>query len=222
MTAVAAFPVPPLPTRLRTAGRALFRLMRDPSQLERVFEIGIALNAGRLPEIIARVEAEPEGRRILQLRPSIDSRHVDFDALEKLPDGTLGREYVRFLRDNGIHPDVFTAPDLPDPRAAYIFQRIRQTHDLWHVLTGYKPDVDGEILLQAFTFAQLRAPSAFALSVTGAVRFGWRRRGFYRDFARAYRRGKATRRLATFYWEEHWDEPLSSLRAELACPPYQA
>ena len=43
MTAVAAaFPVPPLSARLRTAGRALFTLARDPSQLERVFEIGIA------------------------------------------------------------------------------------------------------------------------------------------------------------------------------------
>jgi ubiquinone biosynthesis protein Coq4 len=96
--------------------------------------------------------------------------------------------------------------------------RIRQTHDLWHVLTGYRPDVDGEILLQAFTFAQLRAPSALAIALMGAVRYGWRRRGFYQDFARAYRRGKATRPLATFFWEDHWKEPVTKLRGDLACP----
>jgi ubiquinone biosynthesis protein COQ4 len=219
MTSVATFPVPNRRERLRTAARGLFTLARDPSQLERVFEIGIALNAPRIPEMLAKLEADPAGKRLLDERPSIDSRHVDFDALEKLPDGTLGREYVRFLHDNGIHPDVFKAPDLPDPRAAYVFQRIRQTHDLWHVVTGYRPDVDGEILLQAFTFAQLRAPSALALAMMGAIRYGWRRRGFYRDFARAYRRGKDARRLATFYWEDHWQDPVARVRETLAVEP---
>ena len=41
----------------------------------------------------------------------------------------------------------------PDPRAAYLAQRMRQTHDIWHVLTGYATDVAGEVQLQAFTLA---------------------------------------------------------------------
>jgi ubiquinone biosynthesis protein Coq4 len=34
-------------------------------------------------------------------------------------------------------------------------QRTRQTHDLWHVLTGLGTDIPGEIALQAFTYEQL-------------------------------------------------------------------
>jgi len=214
----AAFVPEPLPRRLAEAARALADLARDPSRLDRVFDLGVALNAGRIPRILARLEADPETRRLLDEQPSIDSAHVDFDALERLPDGTLGREYVRFLRDNGISPDVFKRPNVGDDRVAFIMQRIRQTHDLWHVLTGYAPDLRGEILLQAFTYAQLRAPSALAITVLGLVRHGRGQRGFARDVRNAFRRGKAARKLATYRWENRWSAPLEDLRRELRCP----
>jgi ubiquinone biosynthesis protein COQ4 len=198
------------------AASALWDLARDPSRLDRVFDLGVALNAHRLPRLIARLEHDAEARRLLAERPSIDSRSVDFAALERLPDGTLGREYVRFLDDNKISPDVFKKPPLADERAAYVMQRIRQTHDLWHVLTGYAPDVRGEVLLQAFTYAQLKSPSALALTVLAALRHP--RPWLWRALGRAYRRGKATRPLATFRWEEHWHRPVAELRRELACP----
>ena len=89
------------------------------------------------------LSATEEGRRFFAERPRIDRTHVDFDGLRKLPDGTLGREYTRFLDENGITPDAFEElPRVGDPRAAWLMLRLRQTHDLWHVLTGYRPDVD--------------------------------------------------------------------------------
>lgn len=209
--------------RLARGGRALFALAKDPTQLERVFEIGEALNAGRaLPRMLDRIENDPEVRRLLAERPAIDTRHVDFDALAALPDGTLGREYVRFMRDNGIDPDVFPTPKVGDPRVSYVMQRIRQTHDLWHVLTGYTPDLGGEIVLQAFTFAQLGAPSAFMIALLGAVRHGYKVPSLLPKMRDAYRRGKKTRKLAAFYWEDHWADSLVDLRARLGCPPASA
>jgi ubiquinone biosynthesis protein COQ4 len=100
----------------------------------------------------------------------------------------------------------------------YAMLRLRQTHDLWHVLTGYAPDVPGEVLLQAFTFAHLGAPSALAIAAMGTVRFGWRTPGFFRRLRAAVRGGKATRELAAFRWEEHWGETVEELRRELGCP----
>lgn len=221
-TESSAYVVPPLPRRLAKAGRALFSLARNPGELERVFEIGEALNAPRIPGILEAIGRTPDGRRLLGERPSIDSKSVDFVALRALPDGTLGREYTRFLDDNGITPDVFQAPKIGDPRVAYVMQRVRQTHDLWHVLTGYTPDIAGELLLQAFTYAQLHAPSALAITLMGWVRFGRKQPGFYARLRQAYRRGRATAPLATFLWEDHWAEPVSELRARLACPPMAA
>ena len=217
-SATSTYVVPPLHARLGRAGRALFALAVDPSRLEQVFVIGESLNAHRIPELLERLEADPDTRRLLEERPRIDSAHVDFAALERLPDGTLGREYVRFLKDNAITPDVFQMPNIGDERMAYVMMRIRQTHDLWHVLTGYTPDVAGEVLLQAFTFAQLRAPSALAIAAMGTLRFGWRTPGFFRRLRAAVRGGKATKKLAAFRWEDHWAEPVSKLREELTCP----
>ena len=211
--------VPPLTTRLRRAASALATLSRDKGRLDQVLVFALAVNAPVLAKHAATVALDEDGARLMKDRPRIDGKHVDFAALEQLPDGTLGREYARFLKDNGISPEPFEAlPDVGDERAAYILQRLRQTHDLWHVLTGYTPDVAGEVLLQAFTFAQLGLPSAFFLALFGTVRFLLFRRGHLKALARAYRRGKATRFLPTVRWEDHWATPVAELREAFHCP----
>lgn len=211
--------VPPFLDRMRAALGALSRLMRDPGRLDQVLVFAQAVNARAIARAVAKVGQTEEGRRLFAEMPRIDRQHVDYDALRRLPDGTLGREYVRFLDDNGISPEPFEKlPEVSDPRAAYVMLRMRQTHDLWHVLTGYTTDVRGEVLLQAFMFAQVRIPSAFLLAFFGTLRWlKWTRRHF-RDLREAYRRGKATAPLATFRWEEHWETSVRELRERLHCP----
>lgn len=211
--------IPPLPERARVVARSLAVLLRDPGRLDQVLVMAQTINLPALGRALGRLDEDGAGRALLAERPRIDREHVDFDALARLPDGTLGREYVRFLTDHGITPDVFREPpDVGDERAAYVMLRLRQTHDLWHVLTGYAPDVQGEILLQAFTFAQLRAPSALVLATLGTLRWMGRWKGHLRALARAFRRGRQARFLATFRWEDHWATPVDDLRAMLACP----
>jgi ubiquinone biosynthesis protein COQ4 len=210
---------PTILLRAKTAVGAGLALLRDPGRLDQALVLTQAVNAGMAANSVVRIEATGEGKRLLEERPRIDRAHVDFEALRRLPDGTLGREYVRFLDDNGIGPEPFeTLPDIGDPRAAWLVLRMRQTHDLWHVLTGYRPDVEGEVLLQAFTYAQVRAPSALLIVVFGSLRLLSRGLGYLRALRHAFARGRATRFLATFRWEEHWDRPLAVLREELACP----
>ena len=194
-------------------------LARDHTRLDQVLVLTKAMNIGRLARVASTFTENPEGARLFAEKPRIDRAHVDFDALRKLPDGTLGREYTRFLDDNGITPDAFEAlPDVGDERIAWIMLRMRQTHDLWHVLTGYSPDVPGELRLQAFTYAQTGAPSALFLVVFGTVRWTLRKKGQVGRLFEAYRRGKATKFLPTFRWEEHWATPVTELRTMLDCP----
>ena len=42
--------------------------------------------------------------------------------------------------------------------ASYIMLRLRQSHDIWHVVTGFGTDKVGEIALKAFEVAQARRP----------------------------------------------------------------
>jgi ubiquinone biosynthesis protein COQ4 len=208
--------IPPFSVRVRTAVAALATLARDPGRLDQVLVLSQAVNLGALTRALGRLGADPEGLALLAEQPRLDRSSVDWDSLERLPDGTLGREYVRFLRSNGISPEPFEAlPDLGDARAAWVMLRLRQTHDLWHVLTGYAPDVRGELLLQAFTYAHLRAPSALLIAVLGSLRWAWGWKGQLAALRRAYRLGARARFLATFRWEDHWATPLSELRARL-------
>jgi ubiquinone biosynthesis protein COQ4 len=203
---------------------ALVELVKAIADLEDTQQVIKFLNLSNSgPSIRKRVEqffSDPAGRKLYEARRAIDSRTVDLDALAALPEGTLGRAYATFLRSRGLTPAAFDgAPKgITDSRQSYLFQRLRQTHDLWHVATGCSTDFIGEIALQAFTFAQLRAPGNGILAVTAALRTAHLHRGIVRRMLELYRAGRHANRLPTFPWEDHWTTPLAEVRAMLGLP----
>lgn len=203
--------------RWRRALGALAKVMADPDRTDQVLEFGIYANAGTLNSRVHRFYDDPRGQLLYAQRRTLDSKTVDLDALGRLPEGTLGRAYADFMRSHGITPEIFdgTPPQVADPRVAYVIQRIRQTHDLWHVVTGYETDPLGEIVLQAFTFAQVGAPSSGILAVAGTLRGLRERRTLPREVIAAYRRGWRAERMPTFLWEDHWETPLATVREML-------
>jgi ubiquinone biosynthesis protein COQ4 len=203
--------------RLRLGFGALARLKADPDDTQAALDAALNLNARQMPRVRAMFARSEEGARVLHERPAIDCKHVDLARLAQLPEGTLGRSYSRFLTSRGLTPEVFVAPrELRDEDSRYIAQRLRQTHDLWHVLTGYDTDVLGEIELQAFTFAQLKMPFAFVIASFG-VFFGKHgsRLGAARRVLRAYVRGLRAEPLCFRAYEERFATPLERVRAEL-------
>ncbi|MFO0658397.1 MAG: Coq4 family protein [Polyangiaceae bacterium] len=192
---------------------ALRVLMNDPDRTDLVLVMGTHINASAAPGMLAQFNESESGRKLLNDRPAIDRTTVSLDELAKLPEGTLGREYARMMRDNGLTPDIFSPPDnVAHPDVVYISQRLRQVHDLWHVLTGYSTDVAGEVELQAFTYAQIQAPSSLLIATLGSLRY---RKSGGRLFSRAwaaYRRGQRAHGLATFNYEDHWATPVSELK----------
>lgn len=207
--------------RWKRAVSALRKVLADPDRTDQVLEFLGVINSGRSTSArIERFFADPAARKLYDEHRAIDSRTVDLDALAALPEGTLGRAYATFLRSRGLTPDVFdgSPPGISDPRLSYVVQRMRQTHDLWHVVTGCNTDPAGEIALQAFTFAQVRAPGNAILAVTGALRGVRQKPGIVRDMIALYRRGKRANRLVSFAWEDHWATPLAEVRAMLGLP----
>jgi len=202
-----------------SAFSALSVLTRDPGRLDQVLVLGEAVNRAAAEQVWGRLTGTPEGESLARDRPRLNRDTVDFEVLAALPDGTLGREYVRFLSDNKITPDAFHSdPAFEDDQAVFMSARMRQTHDLWHVITGFSPDVHGEIVLQAFTYGQTGAPSAWLIGVLGVLRYGKLRPAFVRECLRAYRLGKAAPFFGAMYWEKRWERPVRELRAELGLP----
>lgn len=208
--------------RLALGARALTTLLRNPDDTRQVFLLGLVANAPAFPRFLARIVASDEGDALLRDRPSIDRKHVDWDALRALPPDTLGGAYARYLDENGLDPDLFQAPPgLPDT-VSYIAKRTRQTHDIWHVLTGYKPDVAGEIALQAFTFAQTQMPSSGLIALFGSLKFAPRAPRAVFMTIDGLRRGRRARFLTTVRWEDHWQDTLDDVRRMFGIEPARA
>lgn len=211
-------------TRLRTGLHALEVLKDDPANPY----YGPLLNACLDTETyakLARIWREgPEGRRLLDERPTLQGRELDLGALGRLPDGTLGREFVRYFEANGIEPFISAFPVESD--VDYLSKRYRETHDLCHVITGYGTDERGEMELQAFMLGNLGLRQAIlilAISVPRQIKQqGGKGMGAYLGRLRAaYHRGRRSRELLSVAYEQLWAQPVSVLAA-LLCAPARA
>lgn len=207
---------------------ALLRLVRDPDDTSLVFDILRALEGPDLARNYARYLETPLAAAA---PPSLAARLGDRPALRALPEGSLGRAYLAFVEANGIEAQGLVEVSQPggyarleDPKLRAFAERLRDQHDLWHVLTGYGPDVVGELSLLAFTYAQTRN-TGIGLIVSGglAVSLLFPRRGVDTRAAilDAGRRGRAAAWLPAAPWEELLALPLNAVRLRLGigAPP---
>jgi ubiquinone biosynthesis protein COQ4 len=199
--------------RVQLGLRAGIALALDTTDTRQVFYLAIAVERETLPRVAARLAADPSGRELLRTRPAIDSKHVDFEALRALPPDTLGGAYARALQAQGLDPDIFQRPPGLPEDLAYVAQRARQTHDLWHVLTGLKTDIPGEVALQAFTHAQLHQNFSKLIVRFGLAFFGLRYPHMWKMVKQARAAGAQASFLLGVRWEDWWATPLSEVRA---------
>ncbi|MDI1447485.1 Coq4 family protein [Polyangium sp. 6x1] len=208
-------------TRIRLAIRALQILAKDPGNAY----YGPLVNACMDSETYAKLaevwRETPEGRRMLDERPSLQGHELDLDALARMPEGTLGHAFVGYFRDNGIEPFVSTFPVAND--VDYLSKRYRETHDIFHLITGYGTDEPGEMELQAFVLGNLGVRQAIlilAYSIPRQIqRDGVKGFGTYLGRLRtAYRRGRRSREMLSVSFEKLWDQPVSAL-SDLLCAP---
>jgi ubiquinone biosynthesis protein COQ4 len=210
---------------LRDALHALYVLIRDPNDTAQGFRLIEALDPRIHHRELARMRSEPSGEKLLRDQPNLLNALRDRSALEALPEGSLGRAYREFCVREGIEPDSFVeigeagSQAIDDALIRYAAHRSRDSHDIWHVVCGYRADLAGESAILAFYLAQHRSPGLLMLLV-GAV---------LHSFAVGPATGKKMRRLASFGWKsgQHarplaaapWEEwlsrPLDEVRAEL-------
>jgi ubiquinone biosynthesis protein COQ4 len=183
-----------------------------------VFYLAIALDGEGLRRNAARLAADPCGRELMRDRAAIDTQHVDYARLRALSADTLGGAYARALQDKNLDPDLFQAPPGMPKDLAYVAQRARQTHDLWHVITGFDTDIPGEIALQAFSHQQTGLEFSRLLARFGQMIFGLRFPRVFEMVKAGRAAGAAAPFLLALRWEDHWEEPLRDFRVRLGLP----
>lgn len=225
---------PPPPRRRvqwRKARTALSNLIADPERTEQVFELIDALAGDAGERLFQRFLREPTAPGLLAEKPSLLRTLSDRARLEELPAGTLGREYARFMRAGGIdaqglvdaseEADRTSREETPlDAERLWFYDRLRDMHDLWHVLTGYGRDIAGEAALLSFTYAQTRNRGVGAI-VLAAIAKGPKSLdlAWPRYLVRAWRRGRRAALLPAARWEELLPLRLDEARRRLGVSP---
>ena len=206
------------------AVRAIRALIRDPDDTKLVFDVIDALSGRSGVRLFRRFERSAHGPRLLAEQPDLLARLSDRDALLALPEGTLGRTYAEFMGREQISADGLVDasmeggggpdPDLP-PERQWFGMRLRDMHDLWHVVSGYNRDLVGEASLLAFTYAQTRN-RGIGFIVAAAYWRGGQEHPEVRPIIReGYRRGKRAAWLPGQDWEALLERPLDEVRLRL-------
>jgi ubiquinone biosynthesis protein COQ4 len=210
---------------LPRAGRAIATLLRNPDDLPQVFTLIDALSGTAPQRLLRRLRGTETGRRMLRDRPDVTTVLGDRERLRVMPAGSLGRAYLSFVESEGISADGIK--DASEGRVdvsgsrdmAFLHQRMRDTHDLWHAATGYKGDVIGELSLLAFTLAQ-HWNTAIGFLIAAAILKGFGRADL-QSIRDGYRRGKEAKWLPAVEWEELLELPVEQVRVRLGlrAPP---
>ena len=196
---------------------SLATFLKNPGSLDSVFAVANSVKDSPLAEQMKRhLLIHPQFSALVKegWRP----KAIDLTELQKLPDGTLGRCYADQLISQGITPDALIDPSPVSNDAEYITHRLRETHDIIHVLTGFGIDGDSELGLQGFNLAQTRSPLAVMLIFGGmlaALQDDEPLAPMLRAMARGFQLGLDADLVIAHKLEEGWDRPLQDWRQEL-------
>ena len=213
------------------AMRAMRKLLNDPDDTTQVFHIIEALKGDSLWAAVKRLRASETGRVLLKRKPNIVSKLNDRDALLALPEGSLGRAYYDFVHGESLSADGLIASSETNARAEiyrglsgdeiWLADRLRDIHDLQHVMTGYGRDPVGELSLLSFMTTQ--TPNRGINFIVWIAKLKYLREVPQFDVRALIKEGAAIGRSALWMpaieWEAKLAEPLERLRSEYGFTP---
>jgi ubiquinone biosynthesis protein COQ4 len=138
------------------------RLVEDKEDTEQVFHIIEATKGRKSHRQAWDFIASPEGQRFLAEETDIPAMLDDHARWADCGENTVAQHYIRFMKREGLSAAGLVAEshkwappeDRPQDLTEWYFNRLRDTHDLFHVLTGYGRDALGEACLLGFSYAQ--------------------------------------------------------------------
>jgi ubiquinone biosynthesis protein COQ4 len=209
----------------RSALVALRRLLADGDDTAQVFHIMRALNAGSARRNYYRLLETAEGGRLAFEHIELAQRLGDPSYLRGFAGGTVGAHYRDFIAKSGFTADGLAQTSRVDGMGldvdhpvAWFGRRQRDTHDIWHVLTGYEANEHlGEVCLVGFSCAQTKGLGWGLIAAGAAIKALRETRGdiYARAIWEGFRQGRQARWLPGQDYEALLAEPLVAARARL-------
>jgi ubiquinone biosynthesis protein COQ4 len=164
---------------------------------------------------VDRVKAIPEALALMESRylgPAID-----LEALSQLPPGTLGHTYATVMKALGYDPNFFRQREI-ETDEDWLTMRLRKTHDLVHLVTGFGP-TGGELGVLSIQAVQLGYPSAVVLQVA-SMGMALKQQpeklpNITQQVARGMGMAIQMKPLIAQRWEDGWDKTIRQWREDL-------
>lgn len=227
-------------TRFRPldALRAIRLALRDPDDTAQGVRALGALAGKSIERVMNRFLSTPQGRELLERERGLLEVLVDRERLMAMPEGSFGRTYVEWLVREQISAEGLVAATEAASRGEgeqegpyfVLGCRMREMHDLLHVITGYGRDLVGEVGVLAFTYAQTKHSGiGFLISVAYLRSFFGRSDQPAADTREAaaairaqcregYRRGRRADWIVGADWEALLELPIGEVRQRFRIP----
>ncbi|MEY4472577.1 MAG: hypothetical protein RL671_881 [Pseudomonadota bacterium] len=201
-------------------------LVKDKENTAEVAKIFEALPWRGVYDAAKAFLSTERGQRIRASEPDLVSILDDHASLRRLPKGTVAHAYCDFMEREGLSAqglvdelDKYRPADMYfNDQVDWYFRRLRDTHDLMHVLTGYGRDALGEQCVLAFTYSQQPALAHLFLGYAGAYEIARRatvKVPVFRAVREGQKSGKACPRLVEMSIRDLLAMPLEEARQKL-------
>jgi ubiquinone biosynthesis protein COQ4 len=201
------------------------KLVADKEDTAQVFFMGECLPSRRYMKLSARFCQSALGQSLMASEPSLPDLLDDHEQLLAMPEGSVAHAYVAFMRKEGLSAaglvEASTFPGIerhPD-QLQWFNDRLRDLHDLAHILTGYGRDALGEQCVLGFTSAQYHDLTEWFIAWLGALELSTSVKSdapLFRAVGEARRNGAAAAKIYAQDVRALLAEPLVAARARMA------
>ena len=203
-------------------------LMKDKEDTAAVFRIFESLPSKDFLPRIADLALSEQGEDLRRTEPALPEILDDHATLRRTRKGSLAHAYCDFMEAEGLSAAGLVAesdragrPRFPDLVEWYI-NRSRDTHDMFHVLTGYGRDALGEASVLLFTHGQAPSQGHLLIGYAGAANIRKTVKGTKAPVMgavrEAHRIGKGAPPLIAQPIRQLLERPLEDVRAALRIP----
>jgi ubiquinone biosynthesis protein COQ4 len=152
------------------------KLVEDKEDTEQVFHIIEATKGKASHRQGWDFIRSAEGQRMMREGVDIPAMLDDHARWADCGPDTVAAHYIAFMKREGLSAAGLVAEShkwappesLPRDQTQWYFDRLRDTHDLFHVLTGYGRDALGEASLLGFSYEQNHNKGILFIAYAGA------------------------------------------------------
>ncbi len=203
-------------------------LIKDKEDTSLVFKIFESLPSRDFLPRVSDLALSDRGTFLRESELSLAEFLDDHATLRRTPKGSLAHAYCDFMEAEGLSAAGLTAEYERAGRAKYpdlvewFIDRSRDTHDLFHVLTGYGRDALGEQCVLLFTHGQAPSQGHLLIGYAGAANIAKMTRGskapVFGAVRQAHRTGKGAPQLIAQPIRKLLERQLDEVRAAMHIP----